>query len=212
MRKILDKLTKLEISIANEKGPFDLFALVLREDGFDKWDLVVSAPWIQDNYNAALYYISKKLNSALSTDELLTISKVVLVDEFDERVRNIQKAITVEHRPTEFRDANFFGLETDLVYIITSKVQADKRLTQLIWEILTEMWKSGEREVDSGDVLKVLKKSDENIQPGAMRRVFDLLINSGCIRATKYIDRDGIREHGAMTIFWLHPHCPEIES
>jgi hypothetical protein len=44
MRKILDKLTKLEISISNEKGPFDLFALVLREDGFDKWDLVASAP------------------------------------------------------------------------------------------------------------------------------------------------------------------------
>jgi Fe2+ or Zn2+ uptake regulation protein len=99
-----------------------------------------------------------------------------------------------------------------LVYIITSEVQADKRLTQIIWEILTEMWKRGEREVDSGDVLKVLKKRGENIQPGAMRRVFDFLINSGCIRAAKFKHPRAVTEHGAMTITWLHPHCPEIES
>ncbi|MCI0489817.1 MAG: hypothetical protein L0229_24770 [Blastocatellia bacterium] len=212
MKKIIEKLAKLEESVAKEKGPFDLFGLFLREDGFDKWDLVASALWIEEDYSKALDYMTKKLNSILTTEELLKISKVVLINEFDERVRNIQKYIAVEHTPTELREANFFGLRMDMVYIITSKVQVDKRLLQLVWEILVEMWEKSERAVYSGDVLEVLKKRGEKVPIGAMRRVFSLLINSKCIRAAKFVNSEGVKEHGAITITWLHPDCREVES
>lgn len=212
MKTILEKLTKLELLLASEKGAFDLFALFLREDGFDKWDLVASADWVEEDYNEALHYVTRKLNSVLTTDELLKISKVVLIDEFDERVKNIQKAITVEHKPTELRGNDFFGLRIELAYVITSKVQADRHLVKVVWELLTEMWKNGERAVFSGDVLDALRKRKEQVSVGAMRRVFEFLATHKCIRASRFVDRDGIKEHGAMTITSVTPYCSQLES
>lgn len=212
MRKILEKLTKLELTLANQEGPFDLFALFLREDGFDKWDLVASAAWVEKDYDEALDCVTRKLDSLLSTEELLMISKVVLIDEFDERVKNIQKAITVEHRPTELREMNFFGLRIELAYVITSKVQADRFLLRQVWEVLTEMWRNGERAVYSGDVLKALRKKNERVPVGAMRRAFEFLMTLRCIRAARFVDRDGIKEHGAMTITSVIPHCSQLET
>ncbi len=212
MNMMIDKLCRLEILLAKEKGPFDLFALLLREGGYDKWDLVASALWIEKDYNSAQEYVTKKLHSTLSTDELLKISKIVLIDEFDERVRYIQKAVKVEHRAVELRENNFFGLRIELAYVITSKVQADKELTKLLWDVLTEIWKTGERAVDSSVLLKALKKKGQEVPPGGMRRVLELLSQLRCIRAAKYIDRDAVKEHGAMTITAVSPYCPELES
>lgn len=212
MKEILDKLTKLEMAIAKEKGPFDLFALALRQDGFDKWDLLASASWIQDNYNGALDYITERLNSALATDELITISKVVLIDEYDERLNKVLKAISVEHAPTQFRGNDFFGLQMDLVYVITSRLQIDIQLTASIWESITEKWKRGERSIYSGDVLQALKKSRRSPKTGTMRKALDFLINSNCIRAAKFVDRSGIREHGAMTITSVNLNCRPMET
>ena len=39
----------LEAEIAQKKGDFSLFALFLREDAPDRWDLLVSAPWASSN-------------------------------------------------------------------------------------------------------------------------------------------------------------------
>jgi hypothetical protein len=47
MKEFIDKYIELERSISYEKGDFSLFALFLREDAADIWDLVVAAPWIE---------------------------------------------------------------------------------------------------------------------------------------------------------------------
>jgi len=47
MKQILDKFVSLERDIASEKGEFSLFALFLREDAEDNWDLLASAPWLE---------------------------------------------------------------------------------------------------------------------------------------------------------------------
>jgi len=47
MKELVEKPRKLEAEIAAEKGPFLLFALFLRQDAADRWDLVVAAPWIE---------------------------------------------------------------------------------------------------------------------------------------------------------------------
>ena len=38
-----ENFTKLEAEVATEKGDFELFALFLREDISDRWDLMISA-------------------------------------------------------------------------------------------------------------------------------------------------------------------------
>ena len=43
--EITEKFTELESSIAAENGPFAFFALFMREEVPDRWDLMVAAPW-----------------------------------------------------------------------------------------------------------------------------------------------------------------------
>ena len=54
MKAFAEKLVPVERQIAAEKGAFLLFALFLREDAPDVWDLVVAAPWIEANKSEAL--------------------------------------------------------------------------------------------------------------------------------------------------------------
>ena len=121
MKKFIEKIAALEQTISAVKGDFVLFALFLREDAQDKWDLVVSAPWIEVNKKVALSYLANELRSQLRSQEMLTLSRVVLVDNDDPALEAIHKAISVEHGKVEIKDSNFFGLQIKHAVIITSK-------------------------------------------------------------------------------------------
>jgi hypothetical protein len=58
MKNIAERLRAKEKGMSSEKGPFLLFALMLREEAPDLWDLVVSAPWIESDKAKALAYIA----------------------------------------------------------------------------------------------------------------------------------------------------------
>ncbi len=72
MKQIVDKLVSLERDMASEKGVFSLFALLLREDAEDKWDLLASAPWLEVNKKTNLEYLVNQLHLRLDTQELLS--------------------------------------------------------------------------------------------------------------------------------------------
>jgi hypothetical protein len=71
----------LEHDIASEKGEFSLFALFLREDADDTWDLLASAPWLEANNRESLDYLVNQLRSRLDTQELLSLSRIVLLEK-----------------------------------------------------------------------------------------------------------------------------------
>ena len=81
MKEIVEKLKQKEQAMTQAKGPFDLFALFLREDAPYKWDLVVAAKWIEENKQEALKYISKALQESLTQNELLKLSRIVIIDK-----------------------------------------------------------------------------------------------------------------------------------
>lgn len=60
MKQLVEKLIALEQQISTEKGEFSLFALFLREDAQDKWDLVASAAWLEADKKTALDYLSTR--------------------------------------------------------------------------------------------------------------------------------------------------------
>ena len=120
MKEIVEKLKKQEVVMANEKGPFELYALFLREDAPDKWDLVVAAEWINENKEASFKYIAEKVQKSLSKDELLKLSRIVLIDETNPSLEALHRAISVEHSNTEIQDSNFFGIQIKHAYLITS--------------------------------------------------------------------------------------------
>src|SRR5256885_49548 len=82
------KFIELRNEIIGERGDLALFALFLREDAEDRWDLLVSAPWLERNEAAGLRYLSKKLMTRLSERELLEISRVVLIEQSDPGLRS----------------------------------------------------------------------------------------------------------------------------
>jgi len=121
MRNLIEKLKELEEEISKEKGEFSLFALFLREDSEDIWDLLVSSPWIEENKTEALKYLAKKIQNKLSSDEIIKISRIVIIEENNPALSAIHGAISVEHGLVEVKDSIFFGLPIKHAYLITSK-------------------------------------------------------------------------------------------
>lgn len=120
MKDLIDKLRLLETEISQTKGEFSLFALLLREEAQDKWDLVASASWFWSDKKKTLDYLAKELRSRLTSDELIMLSRIVLIDEFDPMLQALHRAFRVQHTPTEVQDCNLFGLQIKHAYIITS--------------------------------------------------------------------------------------------
>ena len=120
MKQIIEKLASLERDIAYEKGEFSLFALFLREDADEKWDLLASAPWLEANNRESLDYLVNQLRSRLDTQELLSLSRIVLLEKGNPVLEATHKAIKVRHSMVEVRDSLSFGVPIKYAYIITS--------------------------------------------------------------------------------------------
>lgn len=208
MKEIIEKLIRLETAVADEKGPFDLFALFSTDEGVeDGWDLVVSATWIGQESLQALEYLATQLRSYLTPEEYSTIQKIAPLDVYDRRVKGIQNIVTTEHKLKELSDYRFNGFRVDKMYVITCKLQIDEQLMHSMWKIILKMWRSGNKKIESEAILKELQRSGEKVRDYAMDRILEYLINTGCIRGPQYVNSTHIREHGAMIITWVKADC-----
>ncbi len=118
MRDQAEKLRKVEKDISESKGPFELFALFLREDSPNKWDLLISADWARANKKAALDAIIEKIRKVLTEQELLMLSRIIILDKDDAALKAIHQTMRVEYGLGEISDSNFFGLTIKHAYII----------------------------------------------------------------------------------------------
>jgi hypothetical protein len=121
-KNLLDKLSSLEQDIANERGEFSLFALFLREDAENRWDLVVAASWLNPDSMDDNNYIAKKLKSRIAENELLSISRIVLLDLHDPIVQIINNNWGVSRGGSlELNQPQIFNLPFKHAYIIISQ-------------------------------------------------------------------------------------------
>ena len=121
MKEIVEKLVQAENEMAAEKGPFLLFAMFLREDAPDVWDLVVASPWIDADKSGSLRYISDKVGSVLDSKELVKLSRIVLIEPDSPALAAFQRAVHIEHGTAEIKDSDFSGLRIKHAYLITSR-------------------------------------------------------------------------------------------
>jgi len=124
MREIVDKLQKLELEIAREKGPLRLFALFQRQGGFGLWDVVVSAPWADKNEAAAIKYVAKKMRKALRPKDMERISCIAIVVRKNPGLDELQRRVQVKHGLVEIQNVSFFEKSIEHAYIITSQKRA----------------------------------------------------------------------------------------
>lgn len=118
---VKSKFLPLEIDASAEKGGFELFALVLREDSPDKWDLVVAAPWISADKHEALVYLSRQINERLDPSELSALSRIVVLDNGNSILEDLLIFPEHEHKVQELHRCKFNDLVVDHAFIITSK-------------------------------------------------------------------------------------------
>lgn len=119
-QQLVDRLVRLERQMAADKGPFTLFAFLLREDS-DHWDVVAAAPWITADKAESLRFIAEQLQSRLDLHELRTLSGVVLIDEDNPYLEAVIQTKAAQEGVIEVRDEEFFGLPIQRGYIITAK-------------------------------------------------------------------------------------------
>ena len=91
MKEILDKLKSVVQALEKEQGPILFFALFLREDSLERWDIVVSAPWLSSVERNAYQIVISKIQAVLTSSELIQISRVVILDDTDPAVSFLQE-------------------------------------------------------------------------------------------------------------------------
>ena len=124
---IVDKALPLALRISKEKGEFALFGLFLREDAPNKWDLVVSAPWLDRDRKGGMEYLAKKLRSRLTTEELLALSGIVVLETREPGVVAMQRWRAVRGTLEHLGNIVLFGLPIKDAYIIVCQDPSKSR-------------------------------------------------------------------------------------
>ena len=123
MKEQAEKLQKIEKNLSESKGPFELFALLLRENSPDRWDLLISADWASLDKKAAISTIVEKIRTVLTDQEILMLSRIVILDRNDAALNALHRTMKVEHGLVELSNIKLFGLAIKHAYLITSKEQ-----------------------------------------------------------------------------------------
>jgi len=121
MKEQVAKFQKVEKHLSESKGQFELFALFLRENSPDKWDLLISAEWASANKKASIDTIIKETRKELTDQEFLMLSRIIILDKDDVALKSIHQAVQVKHGLSEISDSNFSGLSIKHAYLITSQ-------------------------------------------------------------------------------------------
>ena len=121
MKDFAEKFRAIESELSEQKGPFNLFALFLREGSPSTWDLLINAPWAEDNKSDALKLIAKQVTDQLGSSGMTYLSRIVLIEPDNPGFEAITNAFSTEHGLLEVKETNLFGLQIEHAYIITSR-------------------------------------------------------------------------------------------
>ncbi len=132
MNKFIEKLSTIEQTLAQEKGPFKLFALLERATAFDDWDIIMASKGLPDNEISVLKEVIEKIHAVFTYEEKMKMNAVILLDVNDHFVKEVQNFLVEHHNPTEFSNVEINGLEISRGYIITSPIPISPPSTKLL--------------------------------------------------------------------------------
>jgi hypothetical protein len=126
MKEILDKLKSAVQELEREHQAILLFALFLREDSLQKWDIVVSASWLSSSDKNAYQIMTSKIQTALDPSVLTQFSRIVILDSIDPVVSFLQEVCPltnggIKESPRDFSTdplSERFGFVIKKAYIL----------------------------------------------------------------------------------------------
>lgn len=71
--------------------------MFLPEESNDKWDLIISASWLNSRELESYKFISNKLQACLTESELIQIARIVILDPEDQAVKFLQTLEAVKN-------------------------------------------------------------------------------------------------------------------
>ncbi len=97
MKEITEKIKDIIKDLESTHNPLLICALFLREDDLEKWDIIISASWLNPTEMESYRNISKKLQESLSDAELVQFSRIVLLNAEDPVVSYLQNLETISN-------------------------------------------------------------------------------------------------------------------
>lgn len=120
MRETAEKLRRLERSLAERKGPFELFALFLRDGAPGVWDIVVAAKWLDADRSAGRTMICQRVQKLLGRD-VTKIARVVVLPTTSPSVAAIAAGRRMEHGLEEVGCSTVVGMDMRGAFYVTSR-------------------------------------------------------------------------------------------
>lgn len=121
MNPFIAKLKTIEQCLSEKKGRFWIFALLQREDSPGKWDLLVAAEWLQEEDRKSLDHIITALEQEFTQDDLLQLSRIVVLNPDNPIVQDLTAAFSQEHRLNFIQNIAVNGMQFAQGVIITSR-------------------------------------------------------------------------------------------
>lgn len=116
-----NKLRKAMREITAKKGDFTLFGLFMRVDAPGTWDLVVSAPWLEEGKLKALAEFTELLAASIGEQSLKEFSRVVTLNRRDATLNSLVSTFSVDDGEVRVKRSNLFGLEIEDGIILRAK-------------------------------------------------------------------------------------------
>ena len=116
--------TKIRGDAASEKGDFALFGLFMRAEAPGTWDLVVSAPWLEQGNLKALEEFTELLSKEIGEQSLRHFSRIVTLKPSDPAVAAVVSAFAIDNGELRVQRSNLFGLDMEDAIIMRAKKAA----------------------------------------------------------------------------------------
>jgi hypothetical protein len=118
-KRTIAKLQEIESEIAHERGDLFLFAVFLPEGALNKWDLLISAPWVTNGAKDSIEYVVEKLQRRFKPNEMLTFARVAPIPPDHPSLLELSERYQVMHGDLELRNFEFFSIDIKCAHFIT---------------------------------------------------------------------------------------------
>jgi hypothetical protein len=107
--------------IAKRKGEFTLFAKIRRSDAPGTWDLVVSAPWLEEGKLKSTSELVELLSDSIGEASLHEFSRIATVGADHPTVRFMLQNLPVDDGELRVQSTDLFGLHIEEAVVFRAK-------------------------------------------------------------------------------------------
>ena len=94
MQTLIEKFQLVVDDLEKEYGELTLFGLFLREESFEKWDVIVSAKWLNPDSQESYSLINTEIQKFIKNGNLIKLSRIVILSIDNPVVQLLQKTWT----------------------------------------------------------------------------------------------------------------------